>query len=141
MALALALTLVGCQQLPATPEDIQAKKFEGVPDKAVIYLVRDTADFSTQQSQVSVGDTVLLKTFPGTYYRWETPAGKHTIAGYAGDSGRITVQVERGRIYFVQQRVTGMWAPSSHFELVSEAEGRAAVMHSVLLLPAKPVTQ
>ena len=138
LALAMALTLSGCQQLPPSPEDLQAKKFEAVPDKAVIYLVRDAMDLSDVQSQIRVGDKLLLKTYPGTYYRWEVPAGMHTITGYGGDIGTITVQVERGRIYFVQQRVVGMRVPSSRFELVSEPQGRAAVMRSVLLLPVGP---
>jgi hypothetical protein len=138
IALAMALTLSGCQQLPPSPEDLQAKKFEAVPDKAVIYLVRDAMDLSDVQSQIRVGDKLLLKTYPGTYYRWEVPAGMHTITGYGGDIGTITVQVERGRIYFVQQRVVGMRVPSSRFELVNEPQGRAAVMRSVLLLPVGP---
>ena len=138
LALAMALTLSGCQQLPPSPEDLQAKKFEAVPDKAVIYLVRDAMDLSDVQSQIRVGDKLLLKTYPGTYYRWEVPAGMHTITGYGGDIGTITVQVERGRIYFVQQRVVGMRVPSSRFELVNEPQGRAAVMRSVLLLPVGP---
>jgi hypothetical protein len=133
IAFAMALTLTGCQQLPPSPEDLQAKKFEAVPDKAVIYLVRDSPDFSDVQAQIRVGDKLLFKTYPGTYYRWEVPAGKHTITGYGEDIGTITVQVERGRIYFVQQRVTGLRVPSSHFELVREPEGRAAVLRSVLL--------
>ena len=133
LALAMALTLSGCQQLPLSPEDLQARKFEAVPDKAVIYLVRDSPDFSDVQAQIRVGDKLLFKTYPGTYYRWEVPAGKHTITGYGEDIGTITVQVERGRIYFVQQRVTGLRVPSSHFELVREPEGRAAVLRSVLL--------
>jgi len=133
LLIALTLALAGCQQLPPTPEDLQAKKFEAVPDKAVIYVVRDSQDFSNVQAQISIGDKLLLKTYPGTYYRWEVPAGKHTITGYAEDIGTITVQVERGRIYFVQQRVSGMRMPSSRFYLVSEPEGRAAVMRAVLL--------
>jgi hypothetical protein len=127
------MLLAGCVQLPPSPEDLQAKKFEAVPDKAVIYLVRDSPDFSDVQAQIRVGDKLLFKTYPGTYYRWEVPAGKHTITGYGEDIGTITVQVERGRIYFVQQRVTGLRVPSSHFELVREPEGRAAVLRSVLL--------
>jgi hypothetical protein len=132
-ALAIVLTLTGCQQLPLSPQDLQAKKFEAVSDKAVIYVVRDTADFSDAQTPIRIGDKLLLNTYPGTYYRWEVPAGTYVITGYGEDIGTITVQVERGRIYFVQQRVTGTRVPSSRFYLVSEAEGRAAVMRSVLL--------
>ena len=141
IVLAAAGALAGCQQLPPTPQDLQAKKFEAAPGKAVIYVVRDIPDFTSIQSQISVGDKFMMKTYPGTYYRWDTPAGKQTISGVAEDSGTITVQVEAGRIYFVQQRVTGFRVPSSHFEQVSEAQGRAAVLRAVLLLPMEPVMQ
>lgn len=137
LLIALTMALAGCQQLPLTPEDIQARKFEAVPDKAVIYLVRDSPDFSSIQSQISVGDKLLLKTYPGTYYRWEVPPGTHRIAGYAEDSGTISVQVDRGRIYFVQQRVSGLRVPSSMFAVVGEPQGRAAVLRAVLLSPGR----
>jgi hypothetical protein len=63
--------------------------------------------------------------------------GKHTIAGAGQDYASITVQVESGGIYFVQQQVAGTRAPSSAFQLVGEAQGRAAVMRSVLLVPGQ----
>jgi hypothetical protein len=134
IALAMALTLAGCQQLPLSPEDLQAKKFAAVPDKAVIYLVRDSPDFSDQPATIRLGDNVMITTYTGTYYRWEVPPGAHRITGYAADIGTITLQAEAGRIYFVrQQRAPFVHVQSSHFYLVSEPEGRAAVMRAVLL--------
>jgi hypothetical protein len=131
------LLLAGCQQLPLTPEDVQARKFEAVPDKAVIYLVRDYPDFSEVQATVYLGDKLTLKTYAGTYYRWEVAPGEHQIRGAAFDTGAIKVHTVPGRIYFVQQRVTA--APflraSSFFSVVNEPAGRAAVMRSVLLTP------
>jgi len=140
-ALVTALTLAGCQQLPLSPEDLQAKKFQAVPDQAVIYVVRDTPDFIEIQAEIRLGDKLLLKTYPGTYHRWEVPTGKHTITGYGQDIGTISVQAERGRIYFIQQPVTGMRVASSHFDLVGEPEGRAAVMRAVLVLQVAPLMQ
>jgi hypothetical protein len=132
-ALVLAILLAGCTPLPPTPQDLEARKFEAVPGKAVIYVVRDSLDFSDVAAQIYVGENLLPATFPGTYYRWVVPAGKHTIAGYGQDNGTITVAAEQGRIYFVQQRVTYLRVINSSFELVSEAQGRAAVLRSVLL--------
>ncbi len=137
LMIVLTWALAGCQQLPLTPEDIQAKKFEAVPDKAVIYLVRDNPDFSSIQSQISVGDKLLLKTYPGTYYRWEVPPGMHRISGYGSDIGTIGVQAERGRVYFVQQRVSGLYMANSAFALVGEPQGRAAVLRAILLAPGQ----
>jgi hypothetical protein len=129
----IALGLAGCTPLPPTPQDIEAKKFEAVPGKAVIYLVRDSLDFSNDGAPIYIGENLLPATYPGTYFRLVVPAGRHTIVGYGQDSGTITVEVQQGRIYFVQQRVTYLRVINSNFALVSEPQGRAAVLRSVLL--------
>lgn len=134
----MALLLAGCQQLPLTPQDIQARKFEAVPGMTVIYVVRDYPDFADVQSMIHLGDEVTLKTYPGTYYRWEVPPGEHLIRGATVDIGAIKIHGEAGRIYFVQQRVTTgplMRSPHSFFQLIIEPAGRAAVMRAVLLTP------
>jgi hypothetical protein len=132
------LALAGCQELPLTPEDIQARKFETVPDKGVIYLVRDDPDFSPAETAITLGDSVRLTTYPGTYFRWEVPPGTHGIQAFGGDAGQIRVQVERGKISFVQQRVGGSHhAPGSSFAFVNESQGRAIVLRSVLLEPTQ----
>ena len=134
LLLAVAL-LAGCQ-LPLTPEDLEARKFEAVPGKAVIYLVRVNPDFNDRQALVRVGDKLLFKVYPGTYYRWVVEPGTHQITGYAGDIGTITVQAEAGRIYYVRQQTMPFSRMSiSHFFLVNENEGRAEVLRAVLLVP------
>jgi len=135
--LLMALFLAGCQQLPLTPQDIQARKFEAVPGMAVIYLVRDNPDFTRMQSMIYLGDRTILKTYPGTYYRWEVPPGEHRIQGASADTGRIALVAEAGKLYFVQQRVTQflLGSPNSYFQVVPEPAGRAAVSRSVLLTP------
>ena len=130
----------GCVQLPPTPQDIQAKKFESVADKAVIYLVRDHPDFNDAPATVSLDHLGMVTTYPGTYYRWEVAPGARRIAGYAADSGSITLQTEPGKVYFVQQRVTPATLfpsrqaqPQSHFYPIPEGNGRAVVMRSQLV--------
>jgi len=138
---ALILTLAGCQQLPLTPEDIQARKFEALPDKAVIYLFRDDPDFSDTEARVDFGNNLNLRTYAGTYFRWEVPPGMHQIMSFGGDTGQIRVQAERGKVYFVQQRVAGMrFSPESTFELISESQARSIVSRCVLVKPAQPIT-
>ena len=68
-----------------------------------------------------------------------TIAGKrrratHRITGYGADTGSITLRAEPGRIYFVQQRISPFNRfVHSYFQVVSEPQGRAAVMRAVLL--------
>src|SRR5262245_39148049 len=118
----MAWLLAGCTQLPLTPQDLQARKFEAMPGMAVIYLVRDYPDFTELQTMVHLGDEVTLKTYAGTYYRWEVPPGEHRIQAAGSDAGAIRFQTVPGAIYFVQQRVTPslFGSTSSFFQLVPE---------------------
>lgn len=131
----LAVLLAGCTALPPTPEEIQAKKFEAVPGKAVIYLFRTSLDHSNSPGQVRLGD-IELKTYSGTFFHWVVEPGARRIAGFGADAGNLTVQAEAGRLYFVRQQMS-LFArmPSSIFTLVSEAEGRRGVLEAVLLVP------
>ncbi len=137
LLLPMALMLAGCQQLPLTPQDLQARKFEAVPGKAVVYVVRAYPDFTEMQAVIKLDGGLSLKTYRGTYYRWEVEPGVHRIAGAYFDSGEIRFETAPGRIYFVLQRVTTFLtgSPQSHFYLVGEPEGRAAVLRSVMVSP------
>jgi hypothetical protein len=135
-----AILLASCAQLPPTPQDMQAKRFEQpLSGKSVIYLVRDNPDFNDAPTTLWIGDKNMITTYPGTYYRWEVVPGMHRIAGFAGDSGSITVRVEPDRIYYIQQRVTPFTlgystvAPTSNFQVIPEASGRTVVMRSQLV--------
>ena len=133
--LAGALLCAACAQLPPSPAELQAKKFE-VPDggRAAIYIVRDVAGFNDDGATLLLDGTTMITTWPGTFYRWEVAPGTHRIAGYASDSGNISVNVEAARIYFVQQWVAfGMLGPRSRFAQVPPDQGRAAVMRSELI--------
>jgi hypothetical protein len=129
------LMLAGCvTPLPPTPQDLQAKRFETLPDKAVIYIVRNLPDFSNAPISITVGDTAMITTHPGTYYRWEVPPGLHRIEGFGPDTGRFALQAEAGRLYFVEQRVSSFFRfEQSFFALIPEPHGRAAVSRAELI--------
>ena len=132
--LILLLGLTACAPLPPTPEDIEAKRFEAVPDHSVIYLIRPYPDASYEGTTLWLDDCVMGSTYPGTYFRWIVPPGRHRIAGYASDSGQIVLDTWPGRVYFVYQsfgRPFG-FSGQSYFQLVDEASGRSLVMQSRL---------
>lgn len=133
MVLVAALWCAACAQLPPSPADIQAKKFEIAPGRGVIYIVRDAAGFYQDGATLLLDDRVTITTWPGTYYRWEVAPGEHHVAGYASDSGRITLRVEADKLLFVQQWVSfGLIGPRSRFQQVSPEQGRTVVMRSEL---------
>lgn len=128
---AVALALAACAQLPPSPEDIQAKRFEAVPGMSVIYIARDMPDLNEAPATIVLDDAASITTYPGTYHRWEVAPGRRRIAGYAGDSGVITLDTQPGRIYYIQQWLQPFRPfPTSHFRPVSEQQGRAVVMRA-----------
>ncbi len=129
----IAILLAGCVQLPPSPQDLQAKRFEPVPGKAVIYLVRNNPDISGVAATLKLDDVIMGSTYPGTYFRWEVAPGRHRIGGFGPDNGEITLATEAGKIYFVQQVVMTLRSPISSFSVVSDREGRMIAMRSELI--------
>lgn len=129
-----ALLVAGCAQLPPSPQDLQAKKFEAVPGMAVIYIVRNQPDLSPHHGTLTLDDTGMITTFPGTYYRWEVAPGSHRIRSYVIGTAAVTLQAEAGKIYFVQNKVSGFRSATNVFlEVIPEGDGRAMVVRSQLI--------
>jgi hypothetical protein len=135
--LALFCLLVGCATpptLPPSPADVAAKRFEAAPGKSVIYLVRAYPDYSGDGTAILLDGTMVGTSYPGTYFRWEITSGAHRIAGFAGDSGGIDLDVRPGALYFVQQTLRQFHVTSgSSFRLVDAAHGQALVTRTVLV--------
>ena len=124
---AAVLLLAGCVQLPPLPEDAIAKRFEPVPDRAVIYLIRPALDRHFA-APVTLNDQFIGSTYKDTYVRLEAPAGLQRLRGYAGDSAAIDLPTLPGHIYFVQQTTRGFRSfTGSSFQWVDERYGRAMV--------------
>ena len=65
--LLLALALVGWHRC-ADPQEIEAKRFEMVPGKAVIYLVRDLRILRMRGH--NAGRQLMATTYPARFFRW-----------------------------------------------------------------------
>ncbi|HKA43863.1 MAG TPA: hypothetical protein VKF40_17915 [Burkholderiales bacterium] len=132
-SLVLAMTLAGCVQLPPPPQDAQAKQFRTVPDKAVIYVVRNDPDINRLPTPLLIDGGAGATTYPGTFVRWEVAPGTHRIAGVASDAGTITLNTAAGQIYYVRQTVLGFGSPISNLQVVSEQAGRAVAMRGQVI--------
>jgi hypothetical protein len=133
--LVFAMLLAGCVQIPPTPQDTQAKRFDAVPDKAVIYIVRPGAD-STNTGTIVLGNSGTISTQQGTYYRWEVAPGTHRIEGFGPWTAAATVRAEAGKIYFVQHTVLGgvrEGVSTMSLQQISDADGRRLVGNAQLL--------
>lgn len=121
------LFATACAQLPPPPEDAAAKRFDPVPGKAVIYLARPAFEPSWI-APVAMNDQMLGSTYKATYMRIETAAGPVKLRGMAGDSGSVSLNVEAGRVYYVQHTAYGSRSfERSAFDVVDSAYGQALV--------------
>ncbi|MPZ42810.1 MAG: hypothetical protein GEV05_05265 [Betaproteobacteria bacterium] len=129
------LLLCACVQLPPSPQDLQAKRFEAVPDKAVIYIVRQPMD-STEYGALLMDTGEQVTLFPGTFYRWEVPAGARRISGLGPWNVLYNLDVEPGRIYFLRYTVAGtprMGPILAGLEAIGEQQGRRLVQQAELV--------
>jgi hypothetical protein len=127
--------LAGCAQLPPSAQDIQAKRFEPVPDKAVIYVVRQPMD-SQEAGALLMDNGEQVTTLAGTYYRWEVTPGVHRILGLNPANVSLTLNAEPGRIYFLRQTVLGTLRSGPQLAAltpIDEALGRRLVSDSQLV--------
>jgi hypothetical protein len=104
--LIVVLLLAACVQLPPTQQDMQAKRFEAIPDKAVIYIVRPAFD-SPNAGMITIDGLGMIATQPRTYYRWEVVPGIYQIHGFGATTAAVTVRAEAGKLYFVRHNVYG----------------------------------
>ncbi len=126
---ALALALSGCVTREPTPQDLQAKRFEALPEKAVVYLYRDRLDFSNNAVGFTLDGQHQGATYRGTYFRIELAPGRHRLAGFAGDIGHLEFNTERGAIYFIRHSVSSLRGMDfSFFQFVPAEYGRSAVL-------------
>ena len=132
--LILALLVCGCVQLPPNPADLQAKKFEAVPGRSVIYIVRPPID-SDHPGVVTIDGTVQVPTFQGTYNRVEVAPGSHLIEGVIPPSLRLVVNTQPGQIYFLRMWVRGTsrgGPTTAALEQVSPEYGRTLVAQATM---------
>ena len=131
----VALALSGCVQLPVTPADTQAKRFESVPNKAVVYVVRQPMD-SVEPGGLALENGEQISTLPGTYYRWEMSPGAHRLVGMPPASASLSFTVEPGKIYYLRHTVIGQWRDGPQLASlipIGTDEGQALVTRSELI--------
>jgi len=137
-AVAAALAMIGCAQIPPSPQEIEDRKMEAVPGKAVVYIVQ--SPLGEYSAGLAFDDGTQITTWPGTFYRWVTTPGTHTIRSAEGNlNASITLQVEAGKIYFVQHWVTGIRGSTTDARLsrVDASTGRPLVTGGTLCCGAK----
>lgn len=137
----VATLLAGCAQLPPSPQDIEAKKFESIPGKAAIYVVRDPMSVGLG-APIWLGQGAQITLWQGNYLRWVVEPGSYTVAGIGASTASISIQAQAGKIYFVHFRVEGnirIGVSNSALSMMDDQAGRALVRQAVLVVPEAKV--
>lgn len=133
--MALALLGAACAQIPPSPQEIEAKKMEPVPGKSVVYIAQNPFGAYDYAAGLAFDDGTRITTYPRTFYRWVTSPGTHTIRSAEGMlNASITLQVEAGKIYYLEHQVTGTWGSTTDAWLskIDDNLGRQMVTTSTL---------
>ena len=139
---ALTLLAAACAQIPPSPQEIQDKQFEPVPGKAVVYVVQNPFGAYDYAAGLTFDDGTEITTYPSTFFRWVTTPGTHTIESTEGNlNATIKLQVEAGKIYYVEHSVTGVYGSTTDAWLskIDAKTGRQMVAISTLCVVSNPI--
>ena len=137
--LLLATGLFGCANVSTAPVELDAaaKDFEPADGKGVVYLYRPgRAVGAAMQMQVTVNGDSAGGTGPGTYFRFDLLPGSYTLMSSSPESSAtVQVQVEAGRMYFVEQQTRlGLQSARVTMRTVDTTTGMAGVRGARLLV-------
>ena len=136
--------LAGCAKgnLATPGQDAQARLLEPVPDKAVIYLLRDLGDIYISEVKVGMDGKLVGTTTHNTFYRWEVPPGVHTIVSYTTPPAVLTLKTEPGGVYYVWQDINvGLLREPSRLEVVDATTARMTMDQARLLSNTPPAPE
>lgn len=100
-------------------------------NKARIYVVRPTIVGYAIPMNVIDGSNLIGKTGPKGYLCWERDPGKAELRGVAENVSTLTLNMEKGAVYYVQQHVRlGIFIAGNKLRQMTEDEGKKKVSKS-----------
>ena len=121
--------MAGCASVNKAPAavDAESKQFKANASVAQVYVYRNETLGAALSMPVAVDGKVAGSTGPHSFFKFNLPAGSHTITSQ-GDESKLTLNTEPGKLYFVWQEVKmGMLSGSSKLQLVPEDQGKKGV--------------
>jgi len=125
---AVAAMLTSCASAKQyVPFPDQTKQIED-PEKGRIYVLRPTSYGGAATFRVYDSEELIGKTKGRGFLCWEREPGETEIMSRAENRARKTISVEKGKVYYIRQRVTpGIMSAQNFLELLDEDEGVAKV--------------
>lgn len=95
-------------------------------DKALIYVLRPTMLGNKVQTKLAVDGEWKGVNRGNNYFYFTLEPGEHAFCSKAEDTSILTLMVEAGNTYFIQQHIEmGLLKARNSLELMKEDEGRA----------------
>jgi hypothetical protein len=120
----------------APEEDLNAKQFKSISNKAVLYLVQNGGAGSYRANFLVFIDGQVKAGLSGnTYRRLELNPGRYTLLATSPENQKtLTISAIANEIIFVGAKSTGGWTQMriSEFESLNQQEGKQAVREAVL---------
>jgi hypothetical protein len=105
--LLLIQCVAGCASVSTESVETSAaaKNFDPIEDKGIVFLYRRGRMVgASSATQIKVNGIDAGGTGPGTFFRWELSPGTYTLlASTSESSATVSVTVEAGEVYFVEQ--------------------------------------
>ena len=127
LLLVLVFGITQCTPVVFSPlENREGNQIKPDPNQSVILVYRNLNEGAGVPVVLfldgkKIGDIPIK-----TYYRFEVAPGRHIIRSESDDNSILEVIAEKGKIYFVRQKVT-MGFTRDHVELDLVSEERGAV--------------
>jgi hypothetical protein len=124
------LTLTACASVPmeAPNMDSEAKTFTPVPDKSVLYIVRDTSMGAAISIPVLVDGKLVGSTVAHSYFRVIVVPGNHDLWAKASYDAKMSIATEAGKIYYIDQSPRmGVFYAGAGLKQLSEEDGKEQV--------------
>ncbi|MFD2450853.1 DUF2846 domain-containing protein [Ideonella paludis] len=103
------------------------------PGISQVYVYRNETLGAALSMPVTVNGKLAGATGPNSFFKFDLPAGSHTLTSQ-GDTSKLTLQTEAGKLYFVWQEVKmGMMSGGSKLQSVPEAQGKKGVLECSLI--------
>jgi hypothetical protein len=140
-ALVLLLALLGgCASTPEAPPDTDAdaKRFEGAPNAAIIYLYRPLLPGGNAASTIWVDGRLIGETLLTTYFRVPVRPGRNRIRASGADLGRLEIDTQADGVYFVEMQVLGesQGASSTIFRSAAPEIAKTTILRCCSMLQA-----
>ena len=122
----ILVVLFGCGAPKATMQlDSKAKQLKPSADKALVYIVRPSTLGFAIPMKVSVNDTYIGSTGGKRFVYVFLDSGKYAITSKAENEAEVILEVQAGKIYFLEQIPKMGWIKARNkLEQLSETEGQ-----------------